>query len=586
MTLTPGGPGAGIGASLVAYFCMEMALDSAMPTYSGGLGVLAGDTLRAAADADVPMVGVSLVHRQGYPRQRLDAQGNQIESPAEWSPEGLLEPLEARAQVTIEGRSVQVRAWRHLVRGASERAVPVYLLDTALAENSPWDRTLTDHLYGGDERYRLCQEVVLGMGGVALLRALGHQGIGVFHLNEGHCALVPLALLAEQTTASVVRPDAEAVRRQCVFTTHTPVAAGHDRFPRDLVRRVLGDETVRLIESANCWEGGSLNLTRLALSFARYANGVSARHQQVCQGLFPEYPIHAITNGVHAATWTSEPFQRLYDHHLPGWRQNNTLLGQAQGIPLDELRDAHREAKLGLLREVEARTGLALDPGALTMGFARRATAYKRAHLLFADLQRLRRIAREAGHLQVIYSGKAHPSDESGKELIRRVFQAALETGDEMPVVYLEDYDLGLARMICSGVDLWLNTPERPHEASGTSGMKAALNGVPSFSVLDGWWVEGHVEGVTGWSIGEPEGPGLSSATQSKIQNPKSKIPDPPEDAASLYDKLERVILPLYYRDPTGWAEVMRSAIALNGSLFTAQRMLAQYVEHAYMVAI
>ncbi len=565
-------------APTIAYFCMEMALDPAMPTYSGGLGVLAADPLRAAADAGVPIVGVSLVHRKGYPRQHLDAQGNQIEGPAEWSPERLLEPVEQRVRVTIEGRPVQVRAWRYRVRGTGGRAVPVYLLDTALAENSPWDSTLTDHLYGGDERYRLCQEVVLGLGGVALLRALGHQGLDVYHLNEGHCALVPLALLAEQTPAPLARPGAAAVgavRRQCVFTTHTPVSAGHDRFRGDLVRRVLGEERVRLIESADCWEGGSLNMTTLALSLARYANGVSARHQQVCQSLFPDYPVHAITNGVHAATWTSEPFQRLYDRRLPGWRENNTLLGQARGIALAEVREAHREAKLGLLREVEMRTGLALDPGVLTMGFARRATAYKRAHLLFSDLERLRRIAREAGRLQVIYSGKAHPSDETGKALIRRVFQAALETAGDIPVVYLEDYDLDLAGLICSGVDLWLNTPEPPHEASGTSGMKAALNGVPSFSVLDGWWVEGHVEGVTGWSIGAPGDDAVGQATE-------SKMPDLPEDAASLYDKLERVILPLYYRDPTGWAEVMRSSISLNGSLFTAQRMLAQYVAHAY----
>ncbi len=554
----------------LAYFSMEIGLDFQIPTYSGGLGVLAGDTLRSAADLGLPMVGVTLVYRQGYFRQHLDGQGNQSETPASWTPEDLLEPVEPVVTVSIEGRQVQVRAWRYRVRGHSGHTVPVLLLDTDVPANSDWDRTLTDHLYGGDDHYRLCQEVVLGMGGVALLSALGLGEGMIYHLNEGHSALLTVSLMESRlqaTGAAVPAPaDEEAVRRQCVFTTHTPVPAGHDQFGWDLVQRVLGPERAALLEAAGCRLQGNLNMTYLALRFAGYINGVAMRHGEISTGMFPGYPIDAITNGVHAPTWTAAPFAELFDRLIPEWRRDNFYLRYAVGIPVPEIQQAHARAKGELLAEVAARRGLTLDERVLTLGFARRATTYKRPDLLFADLERLRRIAREAGALQVIFAGKAHPRDEGGKEMVRRVFQAAAALGEEARVVYLEDYDMTLGKIICAGVDLWLNTPQRPQEASGTSGMKAALNGVPSFSVLDGWWVEGHVEHVTGWAIGNDyEGPG-----------------DYPEDAASLYDKLEKVIIPLYYNQPEAYARLRRSAIALNGSFFNTQRMVSQYVTNAY----
>ena len=556
---------------VVAYFSMEVGLEPGIPTYSGGLGILAGDTLRSAADLGVPMVAITLLHRKGYFRQGLDNQGNQIERPDIWNPEDILQPLEVKVTLTIEGRPVRVQAWLYRLQGLSGHTVPVYFLDTALPENHPFDQTLTHHLYGGDAYYRLCQEAVLGIGGIALLAALGLQNNVIHHMNEGHSALLTLGLLERQIQAKADRTltpaEVENVRQQCVFTTHTPVPAGHDQFSWDLVKQVLGLEWTALLEATDCCLLGNLNMTYLALRFARYINGVAMRHGEISTGMFPDYPIDAITNGVHAPTWTSPAFANLFDRHIPEWRQDNFYLRYAIGISLQEIQEAHAHAKRELLEVVERRSSVRLSENTLTIGFARRATTYKRQYLLFSDLERLRDLASRVGPLQVIYGGKAHPRDEGGKDMIRRVFQAAKVLGDAVNVVYLENYDMALGKLICAGVDLWLNTPLRPQEASGTSGMKAALNGVPSLSILDGWWIEGHVENVTGWSIG-------SDAEPSR---------DQVGDAASLYDKLERIIIPMYYGDPNAYASIRRFAIALNGSFFNTQRMVSQYLTNAYL---
>jgi len=392
-------------------------------------------------------------------------------------------------------------------------------------------------------------------------------------MNEGHSALLAMALLEKRTAGgdlgAITEADIEAVRHRCVYTTHTPIPAGHDKFPMELVRRVLGQERATFLTNAQCCLDGTLNMTYLALFFSRYINGVSYRHEKISQSMFPNYPINSITNGVHALTWTIPPFRRLFDRYIPEWRRDSLYLRYAISIPLEEIITAHNEAKKMLLAEIETRTGKHLDPGAMTLGFARRATAYKRADLLFSDLERLRDIVKGVGPLQVLYGGKAHPRDENGKAMIRRIFDAANSLRDNVHVVYLEEYDMGLAKDLCGGVDLWLNTPRKPQEASGTSGMKAALNGVPSLSVLDGWWVEGHLEGVTGWSMGD---------TCEAESNPSF-------ETESLYNKLESVILPLFYGSPRGYAEVMRSAIAVNGSFFNAQRMISQYQKNAYHTA-
>ncbi len=555
----------------VAYFSMEIGLDASIPTYSGGLGVLAGDTIKAAADLGLPMAAVTLIHRKGYFTQRLQASGEQLESAAEWLPSAHFEELPERVRVQVDGEEVAVRCWRYIVKGYHGGEVPVYFLDTDLPENSPYGRALTDCLYGGDTRYRLAQEVILGIGGVTLLRALGYVNLRAFHMNEGHSALLTVALLEEQVggrgLGAVGSADHEAVRERCVFTTHTPVPAGHDQFPLELAREILGNERVDGLLSLDCCVDHTLNMTYLALSFSRYVNGVAMRHGQVSRGMFPKYPIASITNGVHVPTWTSRPFQQLFDEFIPRWRADVQNLRYAVSIPIERVRSAHEACKATLLDAVHARTGRKLDARVMTIGYARRAATYKRADLIFQDLDRLRSMARSVGPIQLVYAGKAHPRDAEGKAMIRRVFEAAEHLRDAVQVVYLENYDMEIASFLIGGVDIWLNTPQKPQEASGTSGMKAAINGVPSLSVLDGWWIEGHVEGVTGWSIGDSweDGDG-----------------DVGRESAELYDKLERVILPLFYGKPAGYGQVMRSCISLNGSFFNARRMVLQYRENAY----
>ncbi len=558
------------GGAKIAYFSMEIALEPQIPTYSGGLGMLAGDTLRSAADLAIPMVAVTLLHRRGYFIQRLDPRGSQSELPVGWEPERALEPVEPVVSVNIEGRTVHVRAWRYEVRGIAGLSVSVYLLDTALDDNSPWDRSLTDQLYGGDAHYRLCQEVVLGLGGARMLRAVGFHAIEKYHMNEGHSALLILDLLESSTgergIGAARSADVDRVRPRCVFTTHTPVPAGHDRFSNDLVRKVLGEDYAAALEASNCLHHGELNMTYLALRASDYINGVAMQHGEVSRGMFPNYPISAITNGVHAGTWTAPPMGELYDRHIPAWRRDETYLRYAKSIPVEEILEAHALAKAELLDEVRQATGVELAREVMTLGFARRASTYKRADLFFANIGRLKWIARNTGPLQVIFGGKAHPRDEPGKQLIQRIFAAAEALGADVKVVYVENYDMRWGQLLTSGVDLWMNTPQIPQEASGTSGMKAAINGVPSFSVLDGWWVEGHLEGVTGWSIGH--GRGFEEDFAAEVD--------------SLYDKLESLILPTFYGRPLAYGDVMRSAIALNGSFFNTRRMIFQYVNNAY----
>ena len=556
----------------IAYFSMEIALDEAIPTYSGGLGILAGDTLRSAADMKVPTVGVTLLHRKGYFYQRLDPSGWQTEEPVEWVVEDYLQEQSPRISVTLEGRQVLVRAWKFDVVETGGFVVPVYLLDTNLPENSEWDCTLTHFLYGGDSRYRLCQEVILGTGGVRMLRALGYSELERYHMNEGHAALLTLELLREQRESAgrsdILPEDLEAVRKQCAFTTHTPVPAGHDQFPLELVDQVMGNREACGINDPICHEE-RLNMTYLALSLSHYVNGVAKKHGEVSRHMFAGYTIDSITNGVHAATWVAPEFQSLFDRYIPGWREDNFSLRYALSIPDAEVVEAHKLVKRRLIEEVNRQTNAGMDIDVLTIGFARRAAGYKRPDLLLADTDRLRDIVRREGPLQIVYAGKAHPQDQRGKEIIQHIYRLKEAVHPEIKLAYLVNYDMQLALRMTAGVDVWLNTPQPPMEASGTSGMKAALNGVPSLSVLDGWWIEGCIEGVTGWAIGEDRR--LSDADQT-----------PQKEADCLYEKLEQAVLPTFYQDYHRFVEIMRHAIALNGSFFNTQRMVQQYVLKAY----
>jgi starch phosphorylase len=552
-------------SGLVAYFSMEIAINPGMPTYSGGLGVLAGDTLRSTADLGVPLIAFSLVHRKGYFQQKLDGTGVQSEDVQPWNPADFCTEEKARVTVSVEDRTVTVRCWRYDLAGRYGHVVPIYLLDTDLEENSGWDRGLTDHLYGGDTNYRLQQEIVLGLGGARMARALG-QRVNVYHMNEGHAALLTLALLESQLgggpLGAATESDIEQVRKRCVFTTHTPVPAGHDRFSTEQTIRILGGDRAARLEKMGCFRDGMLNMTLLALRFSRYANGVAMQHAKVSREMFPEFSIDSITNGVHAPTWVSEPFQKLMDAHFSSWRRDNLYLRNAIDVPEQEILEAHARNKAALLVEVAERTGVVLNPKVLTLGFARRAATYKRATLLFTDPKRLADIATAAGGLQIIYAGKAHPQDKPGKALIQQVVEdAAKLTSADLKILYLQNYDWELGAMLTAGVDVWVNTPKRPYEASGTSGMKAALNGVPSLSILDGWWIEGWIEGVTGWAIED----GADDAAE----------------ADSLYRKLESAVVPLYH-SPEKWARMMRTTLAFNGSYFNTNRMVKQYTRNAY----
>ncbi len=560
---TTGGPTEG---GIVAYFSMEIAAAPEMPTYSGGLGVLAGDTLRAAADMGLPLAAVTLADRKGYFRQHLDPSGTQVEEPQPWSPEQILTAEEPVVTVTIEGRPVGIRAWRYEIEGVAGHRIPVYLLDTDLEQNDARDRALSDHLYGGDADYRLRQEAVLGIGGARMLWALEYEPV-VYHMNEGHAALLTVPVLEQELRGAglqtATEKDVEGVRRKCVFTTHTPVPAGHDRFSGEQAYRILGQERAGMLERFGCFHDGLLNMTYVALRFSRFVNGVAMQHGKVSRQMFPEYRIDAITNGVHAGTWTAPPVRAVFDRHLPRWRQDNVTLRYAIDIPENEIVEAHTASKRELLKVVKERSGVEMREEVFTLGFGRRAATYKRADLLFTDPERLVRCAESMGGMQVLYAGKAHPADEPGKAKIRRVIELSNELRKSaLQIVYLENYDWQLGALLTGGVDVWLNTPRRPYEASGTSGMKAALNGVPSLSILDGWWIEGWIEGVTGWAIDDHD--------------------DEAGEANSMYEHLEQTILPLFYKDQGQWRRIMRSTIALNGSFFNTQRMLEQYVINAY----
>jgi len=559
--------------SKIAYFSMEIGVHNDIPTYSGGLGVLAGDTIRSAADLNLPMIAVTLLCKKGYFTQDIDKTGWQVEYPTGWEPSRYMQLLPQKATIQIEGRDVILQAWQYEVKSLTGGMVPVFFLDSDMAENMPQDREITAALYGGDSTYRLKQEIVLGLGGIRILHEMGFE-IKKYHMNEGHASLLILELLnrfkkpIEDVWDENLVWDKSSVRSLCVFTTHTPVEAGHDKFPYDLVSRVMGD-IVPLSLLQELAGKDFLNMTKLALNLSRYINGVAKKHGQVSQSMFPGYEIHAITNGVHSYTWTCESFKKLYDEYLPGWANEPELFVRVGRIPDERLWSAHLAAKKHLVGYVKATTGVEMSPDILTIGFARRSTAYKRANLLFRDPERLARIG--AGKIQLVYAGKAHPKDEPGKKLIQNIFGYMERFRDKIKIVYLRNYNMETALKIVSGVDVWLNTPLRPLEASGTSGMKATHNGVMNFSVLDGWWIEGHIEGFTGWSIG----PAPNELTPGADADAR--------DVEDLYHKLEHKILPVYYNERHTWIRIMQNAIGKNAYYFNSHRMMRRYVTEAYI---
>lgn len=551
----------------IAYFSMEIALRPEIPTYAGGLGILAGDTARSCADLEIPIVFVTLLSRAAYFRQQIDASGRQTEQPDWWEPGRWCTALEAMVAVEIGRRPVWIRPWLFVQTSPHGHQIPILLLDTDLDQNCADDRTLTHYLYGGDETYRLKQEIILGIGGARLLRALGFD-LQTYHLNEGHAALLMLDLLNRFRVPPSVMVGGESqydfaqVRSRCVFTTHTPVEAGHDRFTYDLFERLLPG-FVALGTLKQLAGDDQLNMTRLALNLAGYVNGVACRHAQTTAHLFPGYRIHAITNGVHAQTWAHPAFAELYTSRLPQWQHEPELLVRALQLSDDDVWRCHEVAKRDLINVVSARTGVTLSADVPILGFARRMTGYKRPALLFENLERLLSITARYP-FQVVIAGKAHPCDLDGKQAIEQIHSIGRQVRDKLTCVFVPDYDMRVALAMVAGSDVWLNTPLPPLEASGTSGMKAALNGVLNLSVLDGWWIEACIEGMTGWSI-DTGGAG------------------PQQHAHALYDKLGDVVLPLYYASPGAWRGMMKQSIANIASYFNSQRMMRRYASEAYL---
>lgn len=542
----------------VAYFSMEIGLSERLPTFAGGLGMLAADLMRSCADLGTSAACVTVRWRHGYQKQTPNGDGTIRHEEYDWDPaaEGL-SPLREHVTVHVEGRAVHVGCWQLDIVGA-KGTVPVYFLDTDLPVNSPEDRDITRNLYGGDQAMRVKQEVVLGIGGVHMLRALGYADIGTYHMNEGHCAFLTLELLKERGF------NDDAVRPSCAFTTHTPVAAGHDVFPYDLASRIVGDMLPWHIKKLAGED--ALSMTLLAMNLSHYTCGVSKLHGGVARAMLGNGAIDAITNGIHHPTWASPEMATLFDAHLPGWRDKPELLAHAHALPDEDLIVAHAAAKGRLIDAIAERTGVRLAPEKLLAVEARRLVPYKQHELLYGDENRLCDVGN--GKLQIVHSGNSYPGDAYAAELIKHLHERNARFGGVVTVTYVPHYDPAFAKLLVAGADVWLNTPMRLKEASGTSGMKAALNGTVNVSTLDGWWAEAYAQDPeSGWRIG-PERDIAGEDDMRKL------------DAEDLYTQLELEVLPAF-ADKLKWVDRMKRSIALAAT-FNTHRCIREYGERAW----
>ncbi|MBC8215045.1 MAG: alpha-glucan family phosphorylase [Candidatus Marinimicrobia bacterium] len=540
----------------IAYFSAEIGISSQLPTYSGGLGVLAGDHIKSSADAGLNMCAVTLLYKEGYFKQRIDEEGNQSETFPRFDPYPMLKKLPVMFTLKLRNRDVWIQAFEYRFKGITGHEIPIYFLDTDVADNFHDDRVITLRLYSGDKDHRILQEAILGFGGIQLLEKLGINGsIETYHMNEGHCSFLTLGLLDKFNN------NEEIVRQHCHFTTHTPVEAGHDHFAKKRCDKLLHNLLPDNLNLPSLVQNSRWHMTELGLYFSRSANGVSKLHGGVAQEQFPEFNIGAITNGVYHPYWVGKEFRELYTKYFPDWKENPQQLLNIDEIPDKELLYMHQSHKHFLLGYANSQTGKALSEDVLTLGFARRAAEYKRARLIFHDLERLIEISE--GKLQIVFAGKAHPNDRGGKQIIQNIVEDANRLFGKVKVVFLENYNMWLGKLITSGVDVWVNTPLRPNEASGTSGMKAALNGIPNLSILDGWWAEACRHGENGWAIGNPD------------------KADDERDAASLYNTLEKEVIPAYYSDHDIWLNLMRESIKTSVQ-YTAHRMIQDYNERYY----
>lgn len=543
--------------SKIMYASMEIALSKDVNTYNGGLGILAGDTLRSSADLGFQVTGLTLLYKEGYFTQEIQDK-RQVEKPAPWNYEDYLIPFpENTVNVTLEGRDIHIQPWVGIIVGRQKHLVPIIFLDTDVEQNHEQDRTLTNNLYIADQKERLKQEAVLGIGGKRVIRRFDCRDVDTFHMNEGHSALAPVEDMTYLSKYYSFNKEKikELVETKHVFTTHTPVKAGHDVFEYDTVKQVFQDGDI-VIEGLGHGGYQELNMTKLALNYSRYVNAVAKKHGEVSREMFPNHEIDHITNGIHLDTWVHPEIKKIYDEKLPNWNEKPDILHKAdEVIDKDELWKAHQKAKQELISFVKERTGEKLDKDKLIIGFARRFTSYKRADLFLEDIEKLKEAVN--GEIQFIFSGEAHPNDDNGKEIIHKLLTWK-EKLDDIEIVFLEDYGIEIGKKLVSGVDVWQNNPIPPKEASGTSGMKAAANAIPNLSTLDGWWVEGFSKNPkSGWIIKHEEG----------------------KDHLYLYEKYKEIRE--IYDDKTRFKEYMVNSLT-HACFFNTHRMVDEYCEKVW----
>ena len=542
----------------IAYFSMEVGVNNAIHTYAGGLGILAGDTLKAGADVDAPMVGITLLYKNGYFKQDIiEETGHQKACSDDWDYEHILTKLPQTCTITIHEREVQIGIWKYDIPGGSGGSLPLYFLDADIEGNHDDERAASSYLYSKFPHTRITQEIILGVGGVAAMEALGYQ-IDTYHLNESHAGFAILAL-------HEMFGNRQEAQNKVVFTTHTPVKHGHTIYEESYVRSFLKGGVAEYIHPEDLNEG-NMHMTNFCLHNSRYANAVARKHAETSLNMFPDHTIDAITNGIHTASWTSKITQDVFDEYIDGWRQDFSLLRNSHLIPDPVIAEMKRENKKEMIAYLAEKHQLELSEHVCTLGFARRVDAYKRLNFITQDIERLKKIAHTYGGIQILFSGKAYPDSQVQAAAIQEIVKLSQIDHGLLKIHFIEGYDMELSLKLVSGVDVWLNNPIRPKEASGTSGMKAAANGTMNFSVIDGWWVEGWNENITGWAIGDES----------------SHIGNEHYEREHMYSKLEHVILPMYHNDSKHWIEMMKNAISINGGHFQTHRMLLEYIAKAY----
>lgn len=539
----------------IAYFSLEYGINDNIKLYAGGLGILAGDTLKTAANKKLDYCGVGILYKKGYFKQVINDAGEQETLEDIWDYEKFLTLKLTPKEYQIGGYKIWLQVWEYQVKSING-SIPLYLIDCDLPQNSEFFKSISYHLYPNEYLLKHRQELVLGIGGVKILEEIRGSLTDIIHINESHAGFCIVELLK--------RFSNDEVKQKLVFTTHTPVPAGHEVFTKYQIKEYLGEDLTLLDDQFKT--GEHLKMTEMCYFYSKFSNGVSKKHSQVASKMFEGFEFDFITNGIDVNTWINPKMAELFDKNIDNWRLVPQNLRLAQTISHVDFAQTKKAIKVAYFNKLNSQINSKLDPEIFTICFARRAANYKRMNLLFRDFERLEKIASKFTKLQVLFSGKAHPNDELGQKYIQEIISFTKKKSPHVEICFLTDYNMDTSADLVSGVDIWLNNPIVPLEASGTSGMKAALNGVPSFSTVDGWWPEGLVEGVTGWSIG------TGKEGEEFLE----------EEAENLYSKLEHVILPIYYNDSKNWIDIQKSSIAINGSYFNTSRMLDEYILKAY----